>query len=135
MPPVFSKWGKFAQKRKTNNALNWVLTNGLLIFLLIHQGQTQSKQSSSFFLMTHLISDADVYVVRYTMLYKIWKTGMIKISKNLVWNNHAKPLMQMFEIALFPILEPCLLVRSNEGHFQNFFQFLEFGAIFSLKVI
>ena len=71
MPPVFSKWGKFAQKRKTNNALNWVLTNGLLIFLLIHQGQTQSKQSSSFFLMTHLISDADVYVVRYTMLYKI----------------------------------------------------------------
>ena len=86
MPPVFSKWGKFAQKRKTNNALNWVLTNGLLIFLLIHQGQTQSKQSSSFFLMTHLISDADVYVVvRYTMLYKIRKTGMIKISKNLVF--------------------------------------------------
>ena len=75
MPPVFSKWGKFAQKRKTNNALNWVLTNGLLIFLLIHQGQTQSKQLyTPVFLMTHLISDADVYVVvRYTMLYKIKK--------------------------------------------------------------
>ena len=60
MPPVFSKWGKFAQKRKTNNALNWVLTNGLLIFLLIHQGQTQSKQHyTPVFLMTHLIiSDA-----------------------------------------------------------------------------